>query len=1135
MKKFLFAFLCLLFGAANGVLMAQQVFGSIYGTVTDNSGAAVANAKIVIVDVNKSTRFEISTNESGNYTKGQLIPGVYRVEIEAPGFGKVVSSSINVAVDQAARFDAALNVGNVTEQIEVTAAAPLLQTDRADVAQTFSSKEIKDLPNFGRNLQAFELLSPGTASFGWNQNQAEDPQGGKQIQVNGQPFSATGFELDGTTNQDPILGEILINPNMDSVTEVRQGSQVYDAEFGYTSGGIMTYSTKSGSNGFHGSAFEYLYLNTPGFQDFGRNPFEAAQNNGVPTVRWNQFGGSIGGRVIKNKLFFFGDAQLTRRSDGQSVVTTVPTAAARTGDLSAYLNNGNNIIFDPATGDPKTGLNRIPFANNTIPGNRLSPQALALLNYFPLPNTVEQGSGLTYRNNYSTSGTETFNANQWDTRWDYYLNEKNTFFGRYSYSGFTIQAPGAFGAEAGGPSFGFGYAGNSDVLNQSIAGGWTHVASSTLTNELRFGYMRYRVNSVPNGVGTSPAADAGIPGLNLDNYFTSGMPAFFINGDPGNNGNTSLGYALNINSCNCPLAQREQQYQVVDNVSKIFGNHSLKFGADIRYAMNLRVPSDAHRAGELTFAPGYTGDVNENGAVTQGYGLATFLLGQTTSFRRYVSSTTDAQERQKRWFFYGQDAWRATQKLTITYGLRWELIFPETVNAAGNGGTLDLRTGNIAVFGLGNFSDHGIMAMNYHNFAPRLAVAYQLTPKTVVRAGSGWSYNLGTFGSTFGHNVTQNIPVLAIQSLNAPQTFSGVFNLADGPAQPTFLQPSAQGTIPLPNGVEAKVRPLQMTLPMVWAYNLTVERQLSQKVAVTAAYVGNQGRHTLLASNPSFDMNTPVFIPGDPNINDGRPFYGKYGWTQTIDDYCNCANNGYNSFQATVKIQQLRGYSLQGSYTYQVAKGDGYGDQNSYTFLYNRSLGWGNEDYIPHNQLTLAQSFDIPYGRGRKYGANISKLLDYALGGWNISGVTTYYSGLPFTPTIGSFPSGYARPSVGPNDRPDLGSGDPYAGAQGNRNQWFVGGLGSTFLLPTQNTFGNYPVNSLYGPHFVNQDLSLAKSFALTERFRLTLRGDAANVFNHTNLGMPNANVTDQFAGQITGLAAGAQMRRLQFSGRIDF
>jgi hypothetical protein len=255
------------------------------------------------------------TNESGNYSKTQLIPDQYKVSIEAPGFQKTVSNEIAVQVDQATKYDAALSVGNVNQTVEVTAATPLLQTDRADVAQTFTSKELNELPNIGRNVQSFELLNPGTVKMGWQHASDEDPQGSVQTMVNGQMFSATGYELDGTVNQDPILGIIVVNPTMDSVNEVKQANQDYDAEFSYMGGGLLTYSTKSGQNVFHGDAFEFLYLNTPGFQDFARNPFNSAENNGTPTVHQNQFGGSIGGRVIKDKLFFFGDAQLTRESE----------------------------------------------------------------------------------------------------------------------------------------------------------------------------------------------------------------------------------------------------------------------------------------------------------------------------------------------------------------------------------------------------------------------------------------------------------------------------------------------------------------------------------------------------------------------------------------------------------------------------------------------------------------------------------------------------------------------------------------------------------------------------------------------------------------------------------------------------
>ncbi|MFZ0594805.1 MAG: TonB-dependent receptor [Bryobacteraceae bacterium] len=1128
---------------------AQQVFGSIFGTVTDPTGSAVNNAKVTIQDVGKGTSSEVNTNESGNYTKGQLIPGTYKVTIEAPGFQKVVSNDIIVVVDQSARFDTALQVGQATQEVEVTAAAPLLQTDRADVAQTFSTQQINQLPNIGRNLQSFELLNPGVVKLPWQHASDEDPQGSVQTMVNGQMFDSTGYYLDGTVNQDPILGIIVINPTFDSVQEVKQANQDYDSEFGYMGAGLLTYSTKSGSNAFHGDAFEYLEVNTPGFQDFGRNPFNPAEDTGVPTLHQNQFGGSIGGAVIKDKLFFFGDAQLTRKLLGGSVLTTTPTAQERTGNLDDIPYQ----IYDPLTGNQATGGGRTLFPGNVIPTSRLSPQALSIMNTFlPLPNV-----GSAYLNNYSSSGTDTIDGNQWNTRWDYYMNEKNSFFGRYSYAQFTEQAPGAFGETAGGAAFGAAnYAGSSTALNQSGSAGWTHTASPTMINEFRFGYVRYHVTDVPNGVGTSPAAAAGIPGLNLDNYYTSGLPAFFIN-EPGGgtgssgantNGNVNFGYALGVNQCNCPLEELESQYQFVDNVTKIKGNHSFKFGADIRYARNLRVPSDSHRAGQLDFDTGYTGLVNAaTGSVSQGSGLATFLLGDVTNFQRYVSSTTTAAERQKRLFWYGQDTWRPTSKLTINYGVRWEMVFPETVNAPGNGAELNLATGDIDVFGMGYIGNHGYQSMNWHNFAPRVGIAYQLTPKTVIRMGYGWAYALGTFGSTFGHNVTQNPPVLSNQNLANTavngNAYSSVFSLAQGPPalNTSNLVPNSSGVFPLPVGIEAKTRPGIFTMPVVYTYNFTVERQVTNKVAVSAGYVGNQGRHSYLGTSQSFDANTSLYVPGESNLNLSAPFYAKYGWTQAIDNYCNCANSRYDSFQAMFKVNAAAGYTLQGNYTYQLAQGDGYGSDQAYTFLYDRALGYGNADNIPHQQWVFAQNYDIPFGRGRKFGANTNRAVDAALGGWTVSGITTYYSGIPFNPTIGTYPAGYVQPNAGPNDRPDIGSASPYAGAQGNRNQWYVGGLGtsssSAFYLPTQGTFGNYPINQLYGPHFINQDLSLMKTFTVTERFKFTLRGDATNGFNHTNLGTPNNNITSAVAGQITTTAFGGgyTMRRLQFSGTLNW
>lgn len=1107
---------------------AQQVFGSIFGTVTDPAGAAVTNAKVIITDINKGTRTETTTDASGNYGLRQLIPDTYTVSIEAPGFTKIVSDNIAVHVDEAARYDAAMRVGDVNTQVEVTAAAPLLQSDRADVAQTFTGKEINDLPNIGRNLQSMELLEPGSAKLGWQHASDENPQNSVQMVVDGQLFDSMGYELDGTTNQDPILGIIVINPTFDSVSEMKQSLQNFSAEFSYVGGGVASYSTKSGTNAFHGDLFEYLQLNTPGFNTFARNPFTPLP---PATYRQNQFGGSAGGRIIRDKLFYFGDIQLNRQSQGASVVTSVPDALNRTGDFSDWLAyNKNNQIYDPTTGNPSTGVGRAAFQNNVIPPSMLSKQALAILSYFPLPNTQQIG-GAPFVNNYAANGAVAITGNSYNTREDYYLNAKNTIFGRYSYQGYTEQAPGVFGSIAGGPAFG-NYAGNSVASNQSVAIGWTNILSASAVNEFRFGFMRYHVFDVPNGFGQQPATAAGIPGLNVDKTYTSGLPAFTI-GSP--NDAFQLGYSLGVNQCNCPLTQTEQNFQFVDNFTKTIGKHSVKVGADLRYATNLRVPSDVHRAGELQFNGGVTGSVATAGQnVSQGIGLAAFLLGDVTNFGRYVSSSTNASERQPRFFFYGQDEWRASPKLTVTAGLRWEMIFPESV-ASGNGSTLNLNNGLIYVFGVGGVSNHGIQTMNWKNFAPRLAVAYQLNSKTVVRAGAGIGYDLGVFGSNFGHNVSQNPPVLSNQSIQPPNNFSDVFTLAQGPPAVVPVAVSSAGTFPLPANINPKFRPATVTLPQVYLYNVAVQRQLSNRVAATIAYVGNQNRHGFMGTSNTINPNAPIFVPGVSNTNLDRPYYSKFGWTNDLSYYCDCSNEHYNSLQATVKVNALQGWTLQGSYTYQRQFGDGWGYDSNYYFLYDRKAGQGYSSTLPRNQITLAQSYEIPFGRGRQYGASMNRAVDLAVGGWRIAGVTTYYSGFPFSPSLESYGPGGGQPNVGPNNRPNQGSGDPMSGAQGNRNQWFVGGVGGAFLFPSPNTFGTYPINTLFGPRFIQQDLSLAKTFRITERIGFELRTDASNVFNHTNLGLPNNDVQSPNAGQITGLGGGATMRRLQFAGTLRF
>jgi len=401
--------LCLALGFGASTSLGQAVFGSIIGTVTDPQGNAVAGAKVTVTSLTKSFTFETTTNESGNYSITHLIPDTYKVHMEGAGFKTVDVPSVSVSADSSAHVDAQLQVGAVTQTIEVTGEVPQLNTDRADVDITFSQKYIEELPVLNRNFTNFELLSPGTQKLvGWSHAATENPQGGGQIFVNGQHFSGTNFELDGTDNQDPILGIIVVNPNLDSIGEAKVALQDYDAESGKATAGVVKVQTKSGTNAFHGSGF-YYYRNS---DQQARDPF--ANKPGVPlaAATWKQFGGSVGGPVIKNKLFFFADYQGTKQQQGITNQYTVPTSTVLSTcgfgkpgdcDLSEYLvarGAVNGQIYDPLTGNRSTGTGRTAFANNHIPNTRISPQATAILAKFPAPtaggvtdNLVTTGAG----------------------------------------------------------------------------------------------------------------------------------------------------------------------------------------------------------------------------------------------------------------------------------------------------------------------------------------------------------------------------------------------------------------------------------------------------------------------------------------------------------------------------------------------------------------------------------------------------------------------------------------------------------------------------------------------------------------------------------------------------------------------
>jgi TonB dependent receptor-like, beta-barrel len=627
------------------------------------------------------------------------------------------------------------------------------------------------------------------------------------------------------------------------------------------------------------------------------------------------------------------------------------------------------------------------------------------------------------------------------------------------------------------------------------------------------------------------------------------MPAFTLNGT----GGFTFGYSLGVNSCNCPLNEQENEFQWVSNTTHIVGNHSIKFGVDWRFQQNLRVPSDSHRSGQLTFDPTTT-----QGPTGGGLGLASFLLGDVNASTRYVSNSTEAAERQNRLFSYAQDTWKITPKLTMNIGLRWEIYFPQYVNGKDNGGFQNLATGEVMVTGENGVSLNGNVKTALTHLAPRLGLAYQVDSKTVIRTGYGRSYDVGVFGVSFGHNVTQNLPVLANQSLNPSQPWLSVFTLDKGPTplDPTTIlasQPKGPNGNPiLPNGVAPNVLPLNsngtMRLPVVDAWNFTIERQFTPSTVFSIGYVGNKGYH-VTPGGTNYNVNQPSIVDfGTLSTNQRRYFYQLYGWTQSIKYFSDDGSVKFNSLQVRGEKRFASGLQFQGNFTWDSA----FDFSNTY-FFWNPAVDYGRENGVRLFVFNFNGFYELPFGKNKRFLKSASRVADLVVGGWQVSGLGTWESGIPFTPSYVNCGSDEDTGPCRPNLTGSASVSDPSAAGwfqtapAGTTGTGCLNTASATPLLnangctrgpwsrPAPGTFGNVARNSFFGPHFFNTDTSLSKRFQFSERVQGQFRAEMFNTFNHVNLGNPNAQVDSPTAGQIFAIATLSQMRKWQLGLRVEF
>lgn len=1141
-------------------LHAQAVYGSLYGTVTDTSGAAVSGAAVTVTDVQKGTIQTTTTNATGSWTVDHLVPDSYTVKIDAASFSTSQSNPLEIHADAAQKMDVALTVAGSSQTVNVSTEAPALKTDRADVSEILDARTVGNLPNLTRNFTSFLLLTPGVQHSTFNIAGPENPQGGLALNSNGSNYGEQGFILDGTDNRDPVLGIIVINPTLDSIGETKVTTQNYDAELGGAAGGIVSVTTKSGGNTIHGDAF--FFRHSDAF--YARNPFNQYQPDPVtrrvvPGEVFGQFGGSLSGPIKKDRAFLFVDYQGLRNRLGSSLIQNVPTATVRSTCLATAGNCNlseytSQVLYNPVTKQPYG-------APGQIPVSALNAQALNLFRLLPAPNTTGQG----VNNNYVASGNGTLNSDQADIRVDEQIGQKVHAFGRYDYALFRLLGIPVFGA-AGGNGFGLGgTTGNTVTQNQSATAGFDYAVKPSLLTDLRVGFLSYHVSESKYG-GLTSATALGIPNLNTTPD-TAGAPSFSFN-----QGTIS---SLGNQSCNCPLTQSEQVFQLTNNWTKILGNHSIRTGADLRYAKNVRNASDSNRAGQFVFDNSTTGFSDASGVVSTGSDLASFLVGDAARFQRFDVYINDQYSYQKRGAFYLQDTWRTTPKLTLNYGVRWDIIFPETVNGLGHGGFASLETGGIRVAGANGIGTNGNQRMDYTNLAGRLGIAYQMTPNMVLRAGVGQTYDtVGYFGSLYGSVLSHNLPVQANEDTSRIGNYGpGAFatSLTTPPVRPSQPTIPSNGIIPFQDAYGQNFRPGRITLPRVDQYNVALQQQVGPTLSMEIAYVGNIGERVYPGETYGYDLNQPRLPASPAELTAGntvrRPYYnrfvGTYQGQPTI-----CCSNGmnsaapdgraiYNALQTKLDKRLSNGLSFNANYTW--SKAENYA--NDAAFTQYRRYSWGRNDTNRAHIFVFSSVYELPFGKGRMMLNGSNRMIDYLVGGYSLAGQATWESGRPFTPTYQEcgadqdLDTNFAGPGVTSDCRPNGTASAFRVQASGlntttHARTFFTpvaalsnqGATSGPFNRPAFGTFGNVGRNSLTGPRDFFSDLSVIKEIPLTERFHGQFQFQAFNVFNHAALDIPtasNARCIDctlaQGAGVITSLEPNSTMRRLQFAAKVTF
>jgi len=1129
-------------------LFGQAVNGTLLGTVSDSSGAVVAAPKITATETSTGIARATESNSSGNYTFANLPPGTYSVLAEAHGFKKESRSDLRVDVNSSVRADLTMQPGNVTETVEVTAAAPILQTDRADVGSKIDSTQLAQLPIGGanRNFQSLLTLIPGTVRPWTQHSQFFNAQDTLSTEVNGQSREYNQLAIEGV-NDDERTGLLQIYvPPAEAIQTVDVTTSNYTAEFGRVGGAVTNVILKSGTNRFHGSLYEYNRVSALASRSyFNRAPNPFARST------YNYYGGTIGGPIFKDKTFFFFD--LLRISDirGQFNQQTVPTDAFRNGDMRV---TGSN-IYDPTTGNAD-GSGRQQFSCNGVANvicpNRISPIAQKILALIPRANTNLQG----LTNNYVQNTQLRKTPNSFDAKIDHNLGMNDRLAFRFSRAVQNVFQQPIFGV-AGGPANG-GFHGTGTQTEQSGAVNETHIFTPTLVTEVRAGISHYRNIVHQSDYGTKASDAIGVQGVNLDN-FTSGLVGIRILGTNGDN--PLVGY-----SASEPWDRGETNINIVNSWTKIHGNHAFKWGADIRRLRDDLVQAQTFSPrGRIDFGTGTTQlncpTATSPGCTTKGSSpttvannFAALLIDAPTEVGRDVSLVSGSW-RETEAFFFGQDTWHMTNRLTVDAGLRWELYLPATPSRPGRYSNYDPTQNVLVIAGVaGNPLNLG-RETYYKYFAPRFGLAYRFTDQTVFRGGFGISYEPFTNNAyAFNFPIRQNQDSKQGNSFAIPLLNGQPATMANGFPAPTPVAISSAGTV-IPNPSESyNVVDKHFQQPYVESWNVAVQQALPGNFVLDMAYVGNHGVKIPVAFNlnaataPSLNANGTVQASDCVQGSSTRPLCNQFGRSGSTTFLFKPTTSNYNSLQIKFDRKWKNGFLLTTAYTWAKAlayRSDTNADDGAASYYTDFRRNYSVESKNRAHTFVQSYVYELPFGKNKHFLQ--SGWASWLVGGWGVSGVLTRMSGTPLHFTA----SGSSLAANGTAQTPIQIAPFQVLGGIDSR-LWFdpssfcpVGqsNLPAGCPVVANGVLGNMARYALSGPGFFNLDAGVFRSFPIGERMGLEFKAEAFSVTNTPHFSNPDTDITHLTTtfGHITGTGStnsqgiGDGNRSLELSAKFTF